>query len=392
MKFLFAILSVIAFAGVGYAQDTKVIAESIRSTERIVKGAPFSAEATGEAVQVLPDGNRISRRTTSRLFRDTEGRFRREDMPKQLGVPGAVIDMPERILMIDPVAGYKYELNSKNNTARQFQLKQAFDFKLKNDRQFKWQMKQAEQAEKQAERAEKQVERTLKEAGLKDKRVEMKKRAEITAERAERAAERERKIGDKHEIEKPMSADAKPEGVKVKPPSSSSGSNSNSSSSSSSSSNSDNNVKTESLGVQNIEGVDAEGTRTTTTIPAGAIGNERAIDVVYEKWYSKDLQLIVLSKHNDPRFGEQTYRLTNISRTNPPISLFSPPADYKIINEWQPRPPKFNWVPKEPAEPVPSTPSKSNSMPKEPVKSVPGVPSKPSALATPTEPKKLSNQ
>src|SRR5258708_33309707 len=91
--------------------------------------------------------------------------------------------------------------------------------------------------------------------------------------------------------------------------------------------------KTEQLGVQNIEGVDAEGTRTTTIIPAGAIGNERPIETVYERWYSKDLQLVVMSKHTDPRFGEQTYRLTNIVRSEPDSSLFSLPTGYKIVTE-----------------------------------------------------------
>ena len=86
--------------------------------------------------------------------------------------------------------------------------------------------------------------------------------------------------------------------------------------------------QTEDLGVQNIEGVDAEGTRTITTIPAGAIGNERPIEIVYEKWYSKELQIIVKSVHNDPRYGEQTYRLTNIIRSEPDPSLFEVPNGY----------------------------------------------------------------
>jgi hypothetical protein len=91
--------------------------------------------------------------------------------------------------------------------------------------------------------------------------------------------------------------------------------------------------RTEDLGTQYIEGVDAEGTRTITTIPAGAIGNERPIEITYEKWYSRDLQLVVMSKHNDPRFGEQTYRLTNIVRSEPDPSLFTLPNGYKLITE-----------------------------------------------------------
>jgi hypothetical protein len=90
-----------------------------------------------------------------------------------------------------------------------------------------------------------------------------------------------------------------------------------------------NEVKEE-LGKQNIEGVEAEGTRTTVTIPAGEIGNERAIEIVSERWYSPELQLVVMTRHSDPRSGETTYKLTNINRSEPAKSLFEVPADYTI--------------------------------------------------------------
>lgn len=89
-------------------------------------------------------------------------------------------------------------------------------------------------------------------------------------------------------------------------------------------------ARTESLGQQTIEGVTADGTRTTITIPAGRIGNERAIEIVSERWYSPQLQVVVLSKQRDPRFGETTYRLTNISRDEPDASLFTVPADFTV--------------------------------------------------------------
>jgi hypothetical protein len=98
------------------------------------------------------------------------------------------------------------------------------------------------------------------------------------------------------------------------------------------------NVKTESLGKQNIEGVEAEGTRTTRTIPAGEIGNEQPIVIVSERWYSSALQTVVLSKHNDPRYGENTHRLTNINRSEPAHSLFEVPSDYKIESLPVPKP------------------------------------------------------
>ncbi|HEX5874320.1 MAG TPA: hypothetical protein VFY60_06690, partial [Pyrinomonadaceae bacterium] len=92
----------------------------------------------------------------------------------------------------------------------------------------------------------------------------------------------------------------------------------------------DANAVKEQLGKQMIEGVEAEGTRTTVTIPAGEIGNERAIEIVSERWYSPELQLVVMTRHSDPRFGETTYKLTNINRTEPAKTMFEVPSDYTI--------------------------------------------------------------
>jgi TonB family protein len=86
----------------------------------------------------------------------------------------------------------------------------------------------------------------------------------------------------------------------------------------------------ESLGKQNVEGVEAEGTRSTVTIPAGEIGNERPIDIINESWYSPELQTLVMTRHSDPRFGESSYRLTNIDRSEPARSLFEVPSDYTL--------------------------------------------------------------
>lgn len=90
-------------------------------------------------------------------------------------------------------------------------------------------------------------------------------------------------------------------------------------------------VKTETLGTEIIEGLPAQGTRTTVTIPAGAIGNEAPIQVVTERWYSVDLQMAVLIKRTDPRSGETVTRLTNVNRSEPSPTLFQVPPDYKVI-------------------------------------------------------------
>jgi len=86
----------------------------------------------------------------------------------------------------------------------------------------------------------------------------------------------------------------------------------------------------EPLGSRSIEGVTAEGKRTTRIIPAGAEDNDRLITIVTESWFSSEIHASVLVKVDDPRRGESSMRLTNIDRTEPDISLFQPPADYKI--------------------------------------------------------------
>jgi hypothetical protein len=89
-------------------------------------------------------------------------------------------------------------------------------------------------------------------------------------------------------------------------------------------------VRKETLGTQLVNGVNAEGTRVTRTIPVGQIGNNKAIQIVFERWYSPDLQVVVKSTRTDPRFGSTTYTLSNIQRTEPSASLFTVPTDYSV--------------------------------------------------------------
>jgi hypothetical protein len=95
-------------------------------------------------------------------------------------------------------------------------------------------------------------------------------------------------------------------------------------------------VSTEDLGSQTMEGLLVNGVRTTRTIPAGQIGNEKAISVVTEVWTSPDLKTVVYSKRSDPRIGDQTFQLTNIVRAEPDASLFTVPADFKTMDGPQP--------------------------------------------------------
>lgn len=90
------------------------------------------------------------------------------------------------------------------------------------------------------------------------------------------------------------------------------------------------NTTTESLGTQTINGVSAQGTRTTRTIPVGEMGNEKPIVIVKESWYSPELQITVMTKRTDPRTGETVSQLTNIQKQEPAAALFQVPSDYAV--------------------------------------------------------------
>jgi len=89
----------------------------------------------------------------------------------------------------------------------------------------------------------------------------------------------------------------------------------------------------ENLGTQIIEGIPAEGTRSTMKWPVGSVGNDRPITNVYETWMSPDLKEVILSKSDDPRSGEHTHKLVNVSRSEPDPSLFEPPPGYTVKDE-----------------------------------------------------------
>jgi hypothetical protein len=91
--------------------------------------------------------------------------------------------------------------------------------------------------------------------------------------------------------------------------------------------------RVESLGIQAVEGVQAEGTRFTVTIPAGMEGNDLPFEIVSERWYSPDLRIVVASKRSDPRTGDMVYRLTNINRAEQDRSLFEAPSGFNVTEE-----------------------------------------------------------
>jgi hypothetical protein len=257
---------------------------------KTVKGAPYSAEAVTESVQTLADGNRIVNRMTSLNYRDSEGRTRREQTLKGLGIFGTGDEQLQTIFINDPAAGVAYALDTRSHTAHK---SVPFQFKLGGK------------------------------PGVEGQTFEFKVAPGTGAAGTARSMI----------VTAPMGAPTT--GAPLPPPDADHftlrteggvagtyvfktlpGAN--------------NNEVKEQLGKQIIEGVEAEGTRTTITIPAGEIGNERPIEIVSERWYSPELQLVVMTRHSDPRTGETTYKLTNINRAEPARSLFEVPPGYTV--------------------------------------------------------------
>jgi len=211
------------------------------SPGKVVTGAPYSAQVVVEHFQTLADGNVIHTTSTANVYRDSQGRTRREVTMGAIG-PWAGQGTPQKLIFIsDPVSGSRHVLNPNTLEARQMHF--------------------------------------------------------AAHERTGPSAENGRETH------------ANP------------------------------NPQTEALGTQVIEGQPAQGTRIIRTIPAGKIGNQQAIVVVSERWYSPELQTDLLRKEINPQFGQTTVQLTNVVRGVPEPSLFQVPPEYTIKNG---RPPANN--------------------------------------------------
>lgn len=89
----------------------------------------------------------------------------------------------------------------------------------------------------------------------------------------------------------------------------------------------------EEIGTDTVEGVPVRGVRVSQTYPIGALGNDRPLTVVTEYWYSEALRLNLLTKRNDPRYGEQSVRVTELVRQEPDAAMFAIPEEYKLLKE-----------------------------------------------------------
>lgn len=205
---------------------------------KVVTGAPYTATAVTETKQTLSDGNTIDRKVQSTIYRDSQGRTRRDTTFTGAG-PLTASGQPRSLVMIhDPVASTAYILHPDKKTAEQLPGPRNGANRANN--------------------------------------IQNKFEARIQEEIANGT------------------------------------------------------LKKEDLGTQTINGIPAQGTRYTRTIPAGQLGNANPILIVTEQWYSPDLQIIVKSTRSDPRFGLTTYTLTNIQRTEPAAALFTVPSDYSV--------------------------------------------------------------
>jgi hypothetical protein len=244
----------------GMADGFKVLGASMINGPT-VKGAPYSAQAVNEMVQTLADGNRITNTTSTSLYRDSQGRERREEASSD----GTV----RSIFITDPVDNVSYALNPNSKIAHKSpQHNVAFAYSTGSGEG----------------------------AGVGHGRGGVAITDTRTFVMNSSGSGPETFVFSSQDVSS----------AKVKP-------------------------VIEHLGTRTIEGVSAEGTRTTVTIPAGQIGNEQPIETVTERWYSPDLQVTVMNKRTDPRMGTTTYTLKNIIRSEPAPTMFEVPSDYKMI-------------------------------------------------------------
>jgi len=259
-----------------------------------VKGAPYSAVEVSEFNQTLGDGTRIRTENRTQVYRDSEGRVRRET--------------PDSITIWDPVASVSYVIDPKAQTARKMPVMRTFMVRTHGPGTDETKTFAVNTAGPGDAERKIRVEMRAHEAGVAALTIDGKPGSPETLAHAEM---RQPNVMFERRVEGPgpeMGWTAAQHTVTmVHAPG-----------------------KSEPLGHQMIEGVNSEGTRNTTTLEAGAIGNDRPIEIVGERWYSPELQTLVMSRHSDPRTGEESFRLTNVSRTEPAAYLFLVPAGYKV--------------------------------------------------------------
>ncbi len=236
----------------------------------VVAGKPYAARLSVEVLQPLVDGNSIAVEHHARVYRDAQGRTRRDD---ELGIGGVV---QHSVLIADPVAATSYTLDPTRRVAEQ--------------------VPQAEQRGPQVAFAQ----------DLNDDAGGTTTTFDVALPPPLAGASRPTLAASLNPPIAPFSADMP---IKLPFPG---------------------DPHSVSLGDKTIEGVRVTGTRTTVTIPTAAIGNRAPIEIVTEQWYSAELNVVMLSEHRDPRVGQTRYRLHDIVRSDPDPALFRVPDGYSV--------------------------------------------------------------
>ncbi len=287
MKRLLAVTALaLLFCGASFAQQSSTSTSDLAgaayklavaqqagfvNVNRVVKNAPYSAKQVHETTQTLADGTHIATTSTVTHYRDSSGRTRTE--------------VNDEIATInDPVGGAIYRLNMKAQTASTIRIMRD-NISIDESK-----------ADLDKIQAELQADVQAKLAAAQDK---------IAAVMPQAAT------GTISTTNGTLTITPDGRGGSALP--------------------NNGEFTTESLGTQTMEGLVVEGTRMTHTIAAGDIGNDRPIQVVTERWYSSELQLYVMTKTTDPRYGETVTRYTELQRGEPDASLFQIPANYKIV-------------------------------------------------------------
>jgi TonB family protein len=315
---------------------------------RQVKGAPFSADIVSETIQNLPDGNRIVQRFEGRIYRDSQGRTRNERTYQM----GGTSDQKQTITIFDPVGAANYSLDPETRIARK--ANSYVRFEPSPPPPPSRGVSPSPSANVDAPKKIMVSGGVLQGSAI--KRVQPPYPPIAKAARASGAVQVQILISETGEVidaiviaGHPLLRDAALQAARqwVFKPTELSGVavkvqgiltfNFSLNDEAPSSLVSVRNIpkyatNTEQLAKQMIEGVECEGTRSVTTMPAGAIGNERPIETVNETWFSQELKIMVMSKRSDPRFGETNYRVTNISRSEPDAALFQVPSEYTITD------------------------------------------------------------
>ena len=303
-----------AEGGAGQQQQTRIVTHDLtelralegmrftgplmRMHGKAVKDAPYSAEVISERQQNLADGNQIVNKTTSMSYRDRAGRTRQE-------VRSANGEMVT-VTIHDSVGGATYVLNPRDKTATKIAMNK-------------------EIGKAAAEAARARIEQLRKEGKLPAERQG--ERKEIIIRQFQGGPEGELKMhipeGVGMHLEAPAATingrSGRELAIQLGPIAGAFGDMKWAAKATS-----------KELGTRDIEGVKAEGKLRSYEIPAGEVGNRNPIVVSDETWYSPDLQVTLLSKHSDPRTGENIYRLSGIKRDEPAAALFTVPSDYTV--------------------------------------------------------------